>query len=67
MRGKSGHIVLFSSTADLMTSHYVAFVRTMLPEQGHEGWVLFNDEKVVKAVDIEDMKKSAYVYFFERT
>jgi ubiquitin carboxyl-terminal hydrolase 5/13 len=29
-------------------------------------WVLFNDEKVVKAVDVEEMKKFAYVYFFER-
>jgi len=28
--------------------------------------VLFNDEKVVKALDIEEMKKFAYVYFFER-
>jgi ubiquitin carboxyl-terminal hydrolase 5/13 len=29
-------------------------------------WVLFNDEKVVKAVDIDEMKKFAYVYFFGR-
>jgi ubiquitin carboxyl-terminal hydrolase 5/13 len=29
-------------------------------------WVLFNDEKVVKALDVEEMKKFAYVYFFQR-
>jgi len=29
-------------------------------------WVLFNDEKVVKAVEVEEMKKFAYVYFFKR-
>lgn len=31
-----------------------------------ETWVLFNDEKVVEGADIEEMKKFAYVYFFER-
>lgn len=40
--------------------HYVSFIRKK------EGWVLFNDEKVVKASDVEEMKKFAYVYFFER-
>lgn len=36
-------------------------------QSGQEGWVLFNDEKVVKAEgDVEEMKKFAYVYFFER-
>lgn len=29
-------------------------------------WVLFNDEKVVEAYDIEEMRKFAYVYFFKR-
>jgi ubiquitin carboxyl-terminal hydrolase 5/13 len=28
--------------------------------------VLFNDEKVVTAGDVDEMKKFAYVYFFER-
>ena len=47
--------------------HYVAFVRKQIPaEGGKEGWVLFNDEKVVQAVDVDEMKKFAYVYFFER-
>ncbi|ROV88665.1 hypothetical protein VPNG_10310 [Cytospora leucostoma] len=43
--------------------HYVAFVRK---ELGKPSWVLFNDEKVVEAVDIEEMRKFAYVYFFKR-
>lgn len=43
--------------------HYVAFIRK---EKEPQPWVLFNDEKVVKAVDVEEMKKFAYVYFFRR-
>ena len=55
--------------------HYVAFIRKFIPrdrheggkEEGEEAWVLFNDEKVVKAEgDVDEMKKFAYVYFFER-
>jgi ubiquitin carboxyl-terminal hydrolase 5/13 len=46
----------------------VAFVRKEIPDEGATKWVLFNDEKVVKAVDdVEEMKKFAYVYFFKRT
>lgn len=46
--------------------HYVAFIRKHIPDEG-ESWVLFNDEKVVKAEgDVDAMKKFAYVYFFER-
>ena len=40
------------------------FIRKQLPEK--VAWVLFNDEKVVEAVDIEEMRKFAYVYFFKR-
>jgi ubiquitin carboxyl-terminal hydrolase 5/13 len=47
-------------------SHYVAFVRKQLPEEQSTAWVLFNDEKVAKAADVEEMKKFAYVYFFRR-
>jgi ubiquitin carboxyl-terminal hydrolase 5/13 len=47
--------------------HYVAFVRKEIPDEVTTEWVLFNDEKVVKAVDVEEMKKFAYVYFFKRT
>ena len=51
--------------ASIHAGHYVAFIRKFLSEQDKErSWVLFNDEKVVKAADIEEMKKFAYVYFF---
>lgn len=33
---------------------------------GGKDWVLFNDEKVVQAADVEEMKRFAYVYFFRR-
>ncbi|KAE8348173.1 hypothetical protein BDV28DRAFT_153138 [Aspergillus coremiiformis] len=46
--------------------HYVAFVRKTLPGQSGLSWVMFNDEKVVKVEDIEEMKKHAYLYFFSR-
>lgn len=48
--------------------HYVAFIRKEIPDDSdEEAWVLFNDEKVVKAEgDVEEMKKFAYVYFFQR-
>ncbi|KAI9924492.1 hypothetical protein MW887_006764 [Aspergillus wentii] len=47
-------------------SHYVAFVRKALPGQVGLSWVMFNDEKVVKVDDIQEMKKFAYLYFFSR-
>ncbi|KAI0376869.1 ubiquitinyl hydrolase [Hypomontagnella monticulosa] len=46
------------------TGHYVAFIRKQLDDASK--WVLFNDEKVVEAGDVEEMKKTAYVYFFNR-
>ena len=52
--------------ASIHAGHYVAFIRKKVGEKGEEEWVLFNDEKVVKAHDVEEMKKFAYVYFFER-
>ncbi len=54
--------------ASIHAGHYVAFVRKEIPDEAGKGkeWVLFNDEKVVKAVDVEEMKKFAYVYFFRR-
>ncbi len=44
------------------SGHYVAHIRT------EEGWVLFNDEKVVKAdaESVRELKKLAYLYVFER-
>ncbi|KAI1079852.1 ubiquitinyl hydrolase [Whalleya microplaca] len=47
------------------TGHYVAFIRKLLDTTVPK-WVLFNDEKVVEAGDVEEMKKTAYVYFFNR-
>ncbi|KAK4194816.1 putative ubiquitin carboxyl-terminal hydrolase [Triangularia verruculosa] len=44
--------------------HYVAFIRKKFGDE--TSWVLFNDEKVVKVEDVEEMKKFAYVYFFKR-
>ncbi|KAK3316960.1 hypothetical protein B0H66DRAFT_535198 [Apodospora peruviana] len=46
------------------SGHYVAFIRKEVDRE--KIWVLFNDEKVVRAVDAEEMKKTAYVYFFTR-
>ena len=43
--------------------HYVAFIRKQLDKPS---WVLFNDEKVVQAVDIDEMRKFGYAYFFKR-
>lgn len=45
------------------SGHYVAHIRT-----DAEGWVLFNDEKVVKAdaESVRELKKLAYLYVFER-
>lgn len=44
------------------SGHYVAHVK-----KGDQ-WVLFNDEKVVKAdaESVKDLKKLAYLYFFVR-
>lgn len=53
--------------ASIHAGHYVAFIRKPIPAEGKEKqWVLFNDEKVVKAVDVDEMKKFAYIYFFRR-
>ena len=55
--------------ASIHAGHYVAFIRKEIPAayggiKGKKEWVLYNDEKVVKAVDVDEMKKFAYVYFF---
>jgi len=46
--------------------HYVSFIRKKVPGEEEPSWVLFNDEKVAKAADIDEMKKFAYIYFFRR-
>lgn len=61
------HSIVCHKGASIHAGHYVAFIRRQIPEEGKEKqWVLFNDEKVVKAVDVDEMKKFAYVYFFRR-
>lgn len=55
--------------ASIHAGHYVAFVRKKLPGAGEGAerqWVLFNDERVVEAGDVDEMKTFAYVYFFRR-
>ncbi|KAJ4303542.1 ubiquitin C-terminal hydrolase Ubp14 [Kalmusia sp. IMI 367209] len=52
--------------SSIHAGHYVAFVRKPIPDEQSPAWVLFNDEKVAKAGDVEEMKKFAYVYFFRR-
>ena len=47
-------------------SHYVAFIRKTPPTEDEESWIFFNDEKVAKAVDAEEMKRFAYIYIFRR-
>lgn len=44
------------------SGHYVAHIRA------GEAWVLFNDEKVVKADEesVRELKKLAYLYIFEK-
>ena len=50
------------------SGHYVAHIRVNPGEGADEGWVLFNDEKVVKAdkESVKDLKRLAYLYVFER-
>lgn len=45
----------------------MAFIRKELAGENQTSWVLFNDEKVAKAADVDEMKKFAYVYFFRRS
>ena len=52
--------------SSIHAGHYVAFIRKEVPGEKHSSWVLYNDEKVAKAADIDEMKKFAYVYFFRR-
>lgn len=52
------------------SGHYVAHIRTAMDAPGgvDDGWVLFNDEKVVRAdgESVRALKKLAYLYVFER-
>ena len=59
------HSIVCHKGTSIHAGHYVAFIRKVLDTQVPK-WVLFNDEKVVEAADVEEMKKTAYVYFFNR-
>lgn len=59
------HSIVCHKGSSIHAGHYVAFIRKILDTQVAK-WVLFNDEKVVEAGDVEEMKKTAYVYFFNR-
>ena len=50
------------------SGHYVAHIRTDASGGADEGWVLFNDEKVVKAdaESVRELRRLAYLYVFER-
>jgi ubiquitin carboxyl-terminal hydrolase 5/13 len=52
--------------SSIHAGHYVAFIKKQIPGEADKAWVLFNDEKVAKGADAEEMKKFAYVYFFRR-
>ena len=52
--------------AGVHAGHYVAFIRKILNDKGETNWVLYNDEKVAPASDIEETRKFAYIYFFRR-
>ncbi|KAI9808710.1 MAG: hypothetical protein M1825_003862 [Sarcosagium campestre] len=59
------HAIVCHKGGSIHAGHYVAFIRKRLEGDTEESWALFNDEKVVKASDVEEMKKFAYVYFFK--
>jgi len=50
------------------SGHYVAHIRVKDEKTGEDAWILFNDEKVVKAdaESVRDLKKLAYLYVYER-
>ncbi|KAI5779231.1 hypothetical protein EDC01DRAFT_719033 [Geopyxis carbonaria] len=52
--------------SSIHAGHYVSFVKKDIEGEDDAGWVLFNDEKVVKSGDADEMKKFAYVYFFKK-
>ncbi|KAK9369786.1 hypothetical protein V1509DRAFT_619108 [Lipomyces kononenkoae] len=65
------HSIICHKGASVHAGHYVAFIKKMIGEQSSVApddtdWVLFNDEKVVRGGEVDEMKKFAYVYFFER-
>jgi ubiquitin carboxyl-terminal hydrolase 5/13 len=65
------HSIICHKGASVHAGHYVTFIKKTIGEQANDAandsdWVLFNDEKVVRGGEVDEMKKFAYVYFFER-
>ncbi|KAK9377656.1 uncharacterized protein V1513DRAFT_434854 [Lipomyces chichibuensis] len=65
------HSIICHKGASVHAGHYVTFIKKIIGEQPSDAandsdWVLFNDEKVVRGGEVDEMKKFAYVYFFER-
>jgi ubiquitin carboxyl-terminal hydrolase 5/13 len=58
--------VVMHKGSSVHAGHYIAFIRKEIPGVG-EDWVLFNDEKVVRGGDWNEVYKTGYVYFFRRT
>jgi|SRR5271155_5176311 ubiquitin carboxyl-terminal hydrolase 5/13 len=57
--------VVMHKGASVHAGHYVAFIYKEIPGVGKD-WVLFNDEKVVRGGDWNEVYKTGYVYFFRR-
>ena len=59
--------VVMHKGSSLHAGHYVAFIRKEIPGVvDGEDWVLFNDEKVVRGGDWNEVYKTGYVFFFRR-
>ncbi|KAH3665415.1 hypothetical protein OGAPHI_003599 [Ogataea philodendri] len=52
--------------ASIHSGHYVAFIKGKV--DGVQSWLLFNDEKVVRATEdnLREIEKSGYIYLYER-
>lgn len=57
--------VVMHKGSSVHAGHYVAFIRKEIPGVG-EDWVLFNDEKVVRGGNWNEVYKTGYVYFLRR-
>lgn len=58
--------VVMHKGSSVHAGHYVAFIRKEIPGVEGEDWVLFNDEKVVRGGDWNEVYKTGYVFFFRR-
>jgi ubiquitin carboxyl-terminal hydrolase 5/13 len=59
--------VVMHKGSSVHAGHYVAFIRKEgIPDVEGEDWVLFNDEKVVRGGDWNEVYKTGYVFFFRR-